>query len=432
MKLCLLQGSSGRQNYFRDRRALERREAVRRVQISQDHRENLEGPYAHRSEGSPITRWIERHREGGQVLQIVTNHHRSLQVPTGWPNTARDFRYWHFASVSAVQRQMKRRELITLLGGAAIWPFAARAEKRDGVRRVGVIMGFAEDDEVWQTYLATFRRTLQGLGWTDGRNIRFDYRFTGDSEERMRSIAEEIVGLAPDVILVSTNSAVSATLNATRSIPIVFTWVSDPVGSGFVTNLPHPGGKITGFHNFEPAIGGKWLAYLSQIAPALRRVAVVYVPEVAPNVAFLRVIETAAPQMGLAVTPAEIRNAGDIERVVSAFGQQGGGLIVTPSALTATRRDLIISLAARFGLPAIYSFGFYAASGGLISYGINQLEQARPAASYVDQILRGVNPGDLPVQLPLKYELVINLKTAAALGITVPNSLQLLADEVIE
>ena len=327
---------------------------------------------------------------------------------------------------------MMRRAFVTLLGSAAIWPFATLAEKSDGVRRVGVIMGFAESDEVWQTYLATFRRTLQDLGWTDGRNIRFDYRFTGDSEERMRSTAEEIVGLAPDVILTSTNSAVSATLNATRSIPIVFTWVSDPVGSGFVTNLPHPGGKITGFHNFEPAIGGKWLAYLSQIAPALRRVAVVHVPEVTPNVAFLRVIEAAAPQMGLAVTPAEIRNAADIERVVSAFAQQGGGLIVTPSALTATRRGLIIGLAARFGLPAIYSFGFYAASGGLISYGINQQEQARPAASYVDQILRGANPGDLPVQLPLKYELVINLKTAAALGLTVPNSLQLLADQVIE
>jgi len=327
---------------------------------------------------------------------------------------------------------MVRRAFVTLLGGAAIWPFPALAEKSDGVRRVGVIMGFAESDEVWQTFLATFRRALQDLGWTDRRNIRFDYRFTGDSEERMRSMAEEIVGLAPDVILVSTNSAVSAILNATHSIPIVFTWVSDPVGSGFVTNLPHPGGQITGFHNFEPAIGGKWLAYLSQIAPGLRQVAVVHVPEIAPNVAFLRVVEAAAPQMGLAVTPAEIRNAGDIERVVSAFGQQGGGLIVTPSALTATRRDLIISLAARLGLPAIYSFGFYTASGGLISYGINQLEQARPAASYVDQILRGANPGDLPVQLPLKYELVINLKTAAALGLTVPNSLQLLADQVIE
>jgi putative tryptophan/tyrosine transport system substrate-binding protein len=327
---------------------------------------------------------------------------------------------------------MHRRGFITILGGAAAaWPLAARAEK-NGVRRVGVIMGFAENDEVWQAYLASFRQGLQELGWTDGRNIRFDYRFTGDSEERMRAMAEEVVGLTPDVILVSTNSVVSATLKATRSIPIVFTWVSDPVGSGFVANLPRPGGNITGFHNFEPAIGGKWLAFLKQIAPDLRRVAVVHVPEVVPNVAFLHVIEAAAPSLGLSVTAAEVRNAADIERVLSAFGQEGGGLIVTPSALTATQRDLIIALAARHRLPAIYSFAFYAESGGLMSYGVNQLELVRAAASYVDRILRGTSPGDLPVQLPLRYELVINLKTAAALGLAVPNSLQLLADGVIE
>lgn len=327
---------------------------------------------------------------------------------------------------------MRRREFIAGLGSAAAWPLVARAEKNDGVRRVGVIMGFAESDQVWQTYIANFRQGLQDLGWTDGRNIRFDYRFTGDSEERMLSMAEEIVALAPDVILVSTNSVVSAMLKATRSIPIVFTWVSDPVGSGFVTNLPHPGGNITGFHNFEPAIAGKWLALLKQIQPELRRVAVVHVPEIVPNVAFLRVIETAAPSLGVSVTAAEVRNASDITRVLSAFGQEGGALIVTPSALTATRRDLIITLAARFRLPAIYSFSFYAASGGLMSYGINQLELVRSAASYVDQILRGTNPGNLPVQLPLKYELVINLKTAEALSLPVPTTLQLLADEVIE
>ena len=327
---------------------------------------------------------------------------------------------------------MHRREFITILGGAAAtWPLAVRAEK-NGVRRVGVIMGFAENDEVWQAYLASFRQGLQELGWTDGRNIRFDYRFTGDSEERMRAMAEEIVSLTPDVIFVSTNSVVSATLKATRSIPIVFTWVSDPVGSGFVSNLPRPGGNITGFHNFEPAIGGKWVAFLKQIASDLRRVAVVHVPEVVPNVAFLHVIEAAAPSLGLSVTAAEVRDAADIERVLSAFGQEGGGLIVTPSALTATRRDLIIALAARHRLPAIYSFGFYAESGGLMSYGVNQLELVRAAASYVDRILRGTSPGDLPVQLPLRYELVINLKTAAALGLAVPNSLQLLADGVIE
>jgi ABC-type uncharacterized transport system substrate-binding protein len=327
---------------------------------------------------------------------------------------------------------MVRREVIMLLGSAATWPLAAHAQKSDQVRRVGVIMGFAENDEVWQAYLANFRQGLQEFGWTDGRNIRFDYRFTGDSEELMRSMAEEVAGLQPDVILVSTNSVVSATLKATRSIPIVFTWVSDPVGSGFVTNLPHPGGNITGFHNFEPAIGGKWLAFLKQIAPDLRRVAVVHVPEIVPNVAFLHVVKAAAPSLGVSVTAAEIRNAADIERVLSAFGEESGGLIVTPSALTATRRDLIIALAARLRLPAIYSFGFYAESGGLMSYGINQLELVRSAASYVDRILRGTSPGDLPVQLPLRYELVINLKTAAALGLAVPNSLQLLADSLIE
>src|SRR5438270_13686571 len=216
---------------------------------------------------------------------------------------------------------MPRRAFVTLLGGAAIWSHAALAQKTDGVRRVGVIMGFAENDEVWQGYLATFRKALQDLGWIDGRNIRFEYRFTGESEERMHHMAEEIVSLAPDVILASTNSVVSATLNATRSIPVVFTWVSDPVASGFVPNLPHPAGTITGFHNFEPAIGGKWLAYLNQIAPGLRRVAVLHVPEVAPNVAFLRVIEAAAPQMGIAVSPAEIRSAADIERVLSDLAQ---------------------------------------------------------------------------------------------------------------
>ena len=327
---------------------------------------------------------------------------------------------------------MQRRQFISFVGATAAWPAVSYAQRNDRVRRVGVIMGFSADDAVWQAYLANFRRALQDLGWTEGRNLRFDYRFTGESEERMRSMAEEIVALAPDVILVATNSVVSATLKATRSIPIVFTWVSDPVRSGFVTNLAHPGGNITGFHNFEPAIGGKWLDFLRQIAPGLRRVAVVHVPEIVPNVAFLRVIEAAAPALGMTVTAAEVRNAADIERVLQAFGQEPGGLIVTPSALTGTRRDLIIGLAARLRLPAIYSFGFYATSGGLISYGINQLELVRSAASYVDRILRGTSPGELPVQLPLKYELVINLKTAAALGLAVPNSLQLLADGVIE
>jgi putative ABC transport system substrate-binding protein len=203
---------------------------------------------------------------------------------------------------------MRRRQFITtLLGGAAsAWPPTARAQKNDRLRRVGVIMGFAQDDEVWQAYLATFRQGLQELGWTGGRNIRFDYRFTGESTERMRIVAEEMVALTPDVIFVSTNSVVSATLNATRSIPVVFTWVSDPVGSGFVPSLARPGGNITGFHNFEPAIGGKWLDLLRQIAPGLRRVAVIHVPEIVPNVAFLRVVEAAAPAFDITVTAGEV------------------------------------------------------------------------------------------------------------------------------
>jgi putative tryptophan/tyrosine transport system substrate-binding protein len=211
-----------------------------------------------------------------------------------------------------------RRILIAALGNAATWPLAAYAQKSHEVRRVDVIMGFGENDEVWQAYLVNFRQGLQELGWTDGRNIRFEYRFTGESEELMRSMAEEITALQPDVILVSTNSVVSATLKATRSIPIVFTWVSDPVRSGFVPNLPHPGGNITGFHNFEPAIGGKWLAFLKQIAPDLRRVAVVLVPKIVPNVEFFHVAEAAAPSLGISVTAAEVRNPADIERVLSA------------------------------------------------------------------------------------------------------------------
>jgi putative tryptophan/tyrosine transport system substrate-binding protein len=328
---------------------------------------------------------------------------------------------------------MRRREFITLLGGAVAWPLAARAQQGERVRRIGVLMGFAAEDEVWQAYLAAFRQRLHDLGWTDGRNVRFDYRYTGENNERIRTAAEELVALAPDAILVTANPAVSALMKATRTIPIVFTWVSDSVGSGFVASLASPGANITGFHNFEPAVGGKWLGILKEIAPGVRRVAVVLVPDITANVAFLRVAETASTSLGITVTEAGVRNADDIERVLSEFASEpNGGLIVTPSPLTANRRELIVASAARLSLPAIYPFRFYVASGGLISYGIDQAELVREAASYVDRILRGANPGELPVQLPSKYQLVINLKTAKALGLTVPTSMQLLADEVIE
>lgn len=245
--------------------------------------------------------------------------------------------------------------------------------------------------------------------------------------------ASELISSKPDVLFVSTNPAVSALLRETRTIPIVFTWVSDSVGSGYVSSLAHPGGNVTGFHNYEPAVGGKWLGILKQIAPQVRRVGVVHVPEITANVAFIRVADTISKPLGITVTGLGVRDAADIERVLTDFAREpSGGLIVTPSPLTATKRDVIISVAAKLKLPAMYSFRFYVASGGLVSYGIDQLETVREAASYVDRILRGANPADLPVQLPTKFSLVVNLKTAKELGLTITESFLLFADEVIE
>ena len=330
---------------------------------------------------------------------------------------------------------MKRREFIGFVGitASAAWARSARAQQSERVRRVGVIMGFSAEDEVWQAYLATFRRRLQELGWTVGRNLRIDYRFTGESAERTHSAVDELVALKPDVIFVSTNPVVSAAMRATHTIPIVFTWVSDSVGSGYVANLAHPGGNITGFHNYEPELGGKWLGLLKEVAPAVKRVAVLHVPEIAANVAFIRTAEAASSPLGITVTGADVRDTADVERVLSDFAHEAnGGIIVTPSPLTATKRDVIIQTAARLRLPAIYSFRFYAASGGLISYGVDQLETVGEAAGYVDRILRGASPGDLPVQLPTQYQLVINLKTAKALGLNLSESFLQRADEVIE
>lgn len=329
---------------------------------------------------------------------------------------------------------MKRRDFVKLVSSVAIWPpLTARAQQSQRPARIGVIMGFSAEDEVWQAYLATFRGRLQEQGWAVGQNLRIDYRFVGDSTERTRVAAEELVALGPNVIFVSTNPVVTAVSQATHTIPIVFTWVSDSVGSGYVKSLAHPGGNITGFHNYEPALGGKWLEVLKEVAPSVRRVAVVHVPEIAANVAFIRVAEASSKPLGVTVTAAGVRDAADVDRVLSDFAREpNGGLIVTPSPLTATRRDVIIAAAARLNLPAIYPFRFYAASGGLISYGIDQLETVREAASYVNRILRGENPGDLPVQLPTKYQLIINLKTAKALSLRPSESFLQRADEVIE
>ena len=329
---------------------------------------------------------------------------------------------------------MRRREFIGVLGGAAAaWPLGALAQQRDHPRRIGVLMGFAETDEVWQTYLRVFRERLRDFGWTDGQNVKFEYRFAGESLERTRVAASELIGSKPDVLFVSTNPAVSALLRETHTIPIVFTWVSDSLGSGYVSSLAHPGGNVTGFHNYEPAVGGKWLGVLKQIAPQVRRVGVVHVPEISANVAFIRVADAASKPLGMTVTGLGVRDTADIDRVLADFAREpNGGLIVTPSPLTATKRDVIIANAAKLKLPAIYSFRFYVASGGLVSYGIDQLETVREAASYVDRILRGANPADLPVQLPTKFNLVVNLKTAKELGLTITESFLLFADEVIE
>ena len=328
---------------------------------------------------------------------------------------------------------VRRRQLMALLGSAAAWPLAARAQQPERMRRIGVLMGFAENDEVWQSYLAAFKRALQELGWTEGRNLRLYYRWPGENTERTRMAAEELVALAPDLLFVTTNPALPAVMQATRQIPIVFTWVSDSVGSGFVASLARPGGNVTGFHNFEPSMGGKWLEVLREVTRDVHRVAVLYVPEVAANIALLHSAEAASSTLGMTIVPAAVRNASDIEQALTTFAREAnGGLIVTPSPLTGTRRDVIIEMAARLHLPAIYSFGFYSASGGLLSYGIDQLESVRGAASYVDRILHGANPSELPVQLPTKFRLVINLKTAKELGLTIPESFLLRADEVIE
>jgi putative ABC transport system substrate-binding protein len=331
---------------------------------------------------------------------------------------------------------MRRREFITLLGGSAVaWPLAAHAQSTTKMPRIGVLVAFTKNDLESQVLLAAFKQRLIELGWTDGRNIAIDYKFAGGSAEHVRAAAAELVASAPDVIFAASNVSVAPLQRATSVIPIVFTQASDPVGSGFVASLARPGGNITGFQGFEPAIGGKWLEMLREIAPGVRRVAVIHNPNVTANVAMLHAAETAAASLGITVTAADVRNAADIERGLTEFAREpNGGVIVTPSPATNTtdRRELIIALAARLGLPAIYPYRLPATSNGLIFYAYDQKAQWQGGATYVDRILRGTKPADLPVQAPTKYELVINLKTAKTLGLTVPLTLITRADEVIE
>jgi len=328
---------------------------------------------------------------------------------------------------------MRRREFITLLGGASVaWPLAVRAQQREKMRRIGVLMPFAEDNPVGQARLAAFRQGLLQLGWADGRNVRIDSRWGADNASLTRTYARELVALAPDVVMAVSSGAVAPLREVTRTVPIVFAVVADPVGAGFVESLAQPGGNVTGFLGYEYTLSGKWLELLKEIAPRVTRAAVLRDSAIAAGPAQFAVIQAVAPSLGVELRPADMRNAGEIERAITAFAQgANGGLIVTGSPSATIHRNLIITLAARHQLPAVYYDRFYVTGGGLISYGADYLDGCRRAAGYVDRILKGEKPADLPVQAPTKYELVINLKTARALGLEVPPTLLARADEVI-
>jgi putative ABC transport system substrate-binding protein len=326
---------------------------------------------------------------------------------------------------------MRRRTFITLLGGAAACPLAARAQQGERMRRIGVLMNLPADDAEGQGRIAAFLQELQQLGWTDGRNVLIDRRWAAGDAGRFQRYAEELVALAPDVILAAAVPSVQALQRATRTVPIVFANVSDPVASGFVQSLARPGGNTTGFMQFEFGLSGKWLELLKQVAPDVTGAAVLRDPDVGSGTAQFAVIQAMAPLLRVEVNPVNVRDPSEIRRAVEARSPNGG-LIVTASAMAYTHRDLIITLAARHKLPTLYFDRSFVAASGLISYGPDYTNQYRRAASYVDRILKGEKPADLPVQAPTKYELVINLKTARALGLPVPDSLLARADEVIE
>jgi putative tryptophan/tyrosine transport system substrate-binding protein len=328
---------------------------------------------------------------------------------------------------------MRRREILTLLGvGVAGWPFAALAQQSDRMRRVGFLIG-VPDDAYSRAQFEAFRQGLQQLGWIDGRNVRIDARFGAGDPVRTRKYAAELVAVSPDVIQVTGSLATQLLLQETRTVPIVFTIVPDPVGSGFVNSLSQPGGNASGFMQFEYSLSGKWLELLKEVAPNVTRAAIIWDPTIPAGIGQFAVIQSVAPSLGVDVRPFSMSNTSETERAIAALASQpNGGLIVTASALTVTHRELINSLAAEYKLPAVASNRIYVTSGVLISYGVDFVDQNRRAAAYVDRILKGEKPADLPVQAPTKYELVINLKTAKALGFTIPAALLAHADEVIE
>jgi putative ABC transport system substrate-binding protein len=329
---------------------------------------------------------------------------------------------------------MNRRAFITLLGGAAAaWPISARSQLGERMRRIGVLIAVDESDPEAQRYIKTFLQGLQELGWAHGRNVEIEYRWGAANLDRIRTYAAELVGLKPDVILAQTALVVAPLQRETSTVPIIFMQIVDPVESGFVASLARPGGNLTGFTPFEFSTATKWLEILKEIAPGVTRVATILNPVQSPQVKILRAIEAVAPSVGLRLTAAEVSDAAEMERAVDAFARESnGGLIVVPNAVTISHRELIIALAARHRLPAVYAYRYFVVDGGLICYGPHFVDQYRQAAGYVDRILKGEKPADLPVQAPTKYELVINLKTAKALGLDVPATLLARADEVIE
>jgi putative tryptophan/tyrosine transport system substrate-binding protein len=326
-----------------------------------------------------------------------------------------------------------RREFIPLVGGAAVWPLAARAQQGERIRRIGVLSPIPADHEEALSRVTAFQRRLQQLGWTVGANLRIEYRWSGGDAVIIRKQAAELVALAPDVILASGAAALGPLLEATRTIPIVFPLAADPVGAGWVESLSRPGGNATGFATQDYRFGGKWLELLKEISPGTTRAAVIRDAAITVGLGMFGAIQSIGPSLGVEVSPINVRDAGEMERTINAFARSSkGGLIVTPSGLATTNRDLIIKLAARHKLPAVYNARHFVAAGGLASYGIDEVDQFQRAAGYVDRIFKGEKPGDLPVQSPSKFELVINLKTAKALGFEIPPTLLARAGEVIE
>jgi putative ABC transport system substrate-binding protein len=325
---------------------------------------------------------------------------------------------------------MKRREFIGLLGASSTWPIVARAQQPNEMRRIAVLSSGNQDDQLFKSALAAFQQGLQQLGWTDGRNVRIDLRPGRGDLDNIRKHASELAALAPDIIVAVGGSTTGPSLQATRTVPIVFVFAPDPVGSGFVNSLSRPGGNATGFMAFEYSLSAKWLELLKQIAPGVKRAAILWEPDIPAGIGQFAVIQSVAPSLGLEVNPVNLR---DVEQGVAAFARSGGGgLIVTVSGLAVAQTDLIVAVAAQHKLPAVYNYRGFTNSGGLISYGADLVDQFRLAAGYVDRILKGEKPADLPVQAPTRYELVINLKTAKALGLEVPPSLLARADKVIE